>query len=58
VALLGCGISVVERVDEKEAVVIMGNGRVLKIPRKDIVLSQRNLRWEVRNQQLSCMKLN
>ena len=57
-ALLGCGISVVERVDEKEAVVIMGNGRVLKIPRKDIVLSQRNLRWEVRNQQLSCMKLN
>src|SRR5262249_51368634 len=46
VALLGHGIAVVERVDEKEAMVIMGKGRVLKIPVKDIVLSQRNLRWE------------
>ena len=45
-ALLGRGIAVVERVDEKEAVVIMGKGRALKIPLKDIVLSQRNLRWE------------
>ena len=48
VALLGSGIAVVERVDEKEAVVILGNRRVSKIPRKDIVLSQRNLRWECR----------
>jgi preprotein translocase subunit YajC len=46
VALLERGIAVVERVDEKEAVVILGNGLVSKIPRKDIVLSQRNLRWE------------
>ena len=46
VALLGRGIAVVERVDEKEAVVIMGNRRLSKIPLKDIVLSRRNLRWE------------
>jgi hypothetical protein len=46
VALLGQGIAVVERVDEGEAVVILGNRLVSKIPRKDIVLSQRNLRWE------------
>jgi hypothetical protein len=48
VALLERGIAVVERVDEKEAVVILGNRLVSKIPRKDIVLSQRNLRWECR----------
>jgi hypothetical protein len=46
VALLGRGIAVVERVDRKEAVVILGNRLVSTIPRKDIVLSQRNLRWE------------
>ena len=31
---------------KRKAVVIMGKGRALKIPLKDIVLSQRNLRWE------------
>jgi preprotein translocase subunit YajC len=46
VAVLGQGIAVVERVDEKEAVVIVGNRWVSKIPLKDIVLSQRNSRWE------------
>ena len=48
VALLGGGIAVVERVAEKEAVVVMGNRSVSKIPLKDIVPSQRNLRWEYR----------
>jgi hypothetical protein len=48
VAVLGRGIAVVERVDEVEAVIILGNGLVLRIPRKQIVLSQRNLRWECR----------
>lgn len=46
VALLGRGIAVVERVDGKEAVVILGNRLVSKISRKDIVLNHRNLRWE------------
>jgi len=46
VAVLKRGIAVVERVDEKEAVVIVGNRWVSKIPLKDIVLSQRNSRWE------------
>ena len=48
VALLGRGSGVVQRVDEKEAVVVLGNRLVSKIPRKHIVLRQRNLRWECR----------
>jgi hypothetical protein len=46
VAVLGRGIAVVEQADEKDAVVVLGKGEVLRIPIKDIVLSQRNLRWE------------
>ena len=46
VALLGRGIAVVEQADEKEAVVVLGKSELLRITRKDIVLSQRNLRWE------------
>ena len=48
VALLGRGIAVVQRVDDEAAVVALGNGLSLKIARKDIVMSQRNLRWERR----------
>lgn len=48
VALLGRGIAVVQRVDDEAAVVALGNGLSLKIARKDIVISQRNLRWECR----------
>ena len=46
VALLGQGIAVVERVDEGEAVVILGNGLASTIRRKDIVLNLHNRRWE------------
>ena len=46
VAFLAGRIAVVERIVETEAVVVMGNRSVSKIPLKDIVLSQRNLRWE------------
>jgi hypothetical protein len=46
VALLGGGIAVVERVDEKEAVVLLGKRRVLRIPRKDVVRNEQNMRWE------------
>jgi hypothetical protein len=46
VALLGRGIAVVERIDEKQAVVVIGNRWVSKISLDDMVLSQRNLRWE------------
>jgi hypothetical protein len=48
VALLGLGIAVVEQADEREALVIFGNRLFLRIRRKHIVLSQRNLRWECR----------
>jgi preprotein translocase subunit YajC len=46
VALLGRGIAVVDQADEKEAVVVLGNGEALRIGRKDIVLNQQNRRWE------------
>lgn len=46
VALLGRGIAVVEQIDGKEAVVLLGNKRSLHIARKDIVLNQQNMRWE------------
>jgi preprotein translocase subunit YajC len=46
VALLGRGIAVVNRVDEREAMVMLENRVVLRIARKDIVLNEGNLRWE------------
>ena len=46
VALLGRGIAVIEQADEKEAVVVLGSGEAFRIARTDILLSQRNLRWE------------
>lgn len=45
-ALLGHGVAVVEQIDGKEAVVLLGNKRSLHIARKDIVLNQQNMRWE------------
>lgn len=46
VAVLGRGIAVVEQTGDKEALVVLWNRLVLKIARKDIVLNQRNMRWE------------
>jgi hypothetical protein len=46
VAILGRGIAVVEQTDGKEAVVVLWNRLVLRIPRNDIVLNQQNMRWE------------
>ena len=46
VAVLGRGIAVVEQADDKEALVVLWNRRVLRIARKDIVLNQQNMRWE------------
>ena len=46
VAVLGRGIAVVEQTGDKEVVVMLGNKMVLKIARKDVVLNQRNMRWE------------
>ncbi len=46
VAVLGRGIAVVEQTDDKEALVVLGNRRVVRIARKDIVLNQQNMRWE------------
>ncbi len=46
VAVLGRGIAVVEQANDKEAVVVLWNRLVLRIPRQDIVLNQQNRRWE------------
>lgn len=43
-ALLERGIAVVEQVDEKEPVVILGNRVSVQIARKDIVLNNQNMR--------------
>jgi preprotein translocase subunit YajC len=48
VALLGRGIAVVKQANDKDAVVILGSGRVLRIARSDIVFNQHNRRWECR----------
>jgi preprotein translocase subunit YajC len=46
VALLGHGIAVVQQVDHKAAVVVLGNRVSLKISRREIVLNKQNMRWE------------
>jgi hypothetical protein len=46
VALLGRGIAVIEKIDSKDAVVILGTRHVLRIPRQEIVLNHQNRRWE------------
>jgi preprotein translocase subunit YajC len=46
VALLGRGIAVVQQVDHKAAVVVLGNRVSLKIARREIVLNKQNMRWE------------
>ena len=46
VAVLGRGIGVVEQTDDIAAVVVLGNRLVLRVARNDIVLNQRNRRWE------------
>ena len=46
VALLGRGIAVIEQIDSKDAVVVLGTRHVLRIPRKEIALNQQNRRWE------------
>jgi preprotein translocase subunit YajC len=46
VALLGHGIAVVQQVDDKAAVVVLGNGVSLRIARENIVLNKPNMRWE------------
>ncbi len=46
VAVLGHGIAVVKQVDDKEVHVVLGNKLVLRIARKEIVVNERNNRWE------------
>jgi hypothetical protein len=46
VAVLGQGIAVVEHIEGKEALVVLGKRLVLRIARKDIVLNQQYSRWE------------
>jgi len=46
VAVLGYGIAVVEHIEGREAVVVLGKRIVLKIRRKDIVVNQQYSRWE------------
>ena len=46
VAVLGRGIAVVERVDDKQVQVMLWNRIMLRIRRDDIVWNQQNVRWE------------
>ena len=46
VAVFGYGIGVVERTDEKEALVVVGKRVVLRIALKDVILDQQYMRWE------------
>jgi hypothetical protein len=46
VAVLGQGIGVVEHIEGKEALVVLGKRLELRIARKDIVLNQQYSRWE------------
>jgi len=46
VAVLGRGIAVVEQADDHEALVLLWEGRVERIARKDIAFNQQNRRWE------------
>lgn len=46
VAVFGHGIGVVENAEGKEALVVMGNRRMLTIARNDVVFNQQYARWE------------
>ena len=47
VAVLGLGITVVERIDGRDVRAVLGNRRVLRILRKGIVWDEQNSRWVV-----------
>ena len=51
VAVLGRGLAVIEQIDSKDAVVIFGSRKALRIPRQEIVLNQHNRRWEYAGQE-------
>lgn len=46
VAVLGHGIAVVDQVDDREALVVLGNKRVLRVTPRNIVFNKQNVRWE------------
>lgn len=46
VAVFGQGIGVVEQIEGKEALVVLGKRILLRIARKDLVLNQQYARWE------------
>jgi preprotein translocase subunit YajC len=46
VAVLGHGIAIVEQVNSKEVQLALGDRRVLRIARKEIVANEQNNRWE------------
>ncbi len=46
VAVLGCGIAVVEQADDKQAHAMLWNRSMLRIGRKEIVWDRQNMRWE------------
>jgi len=46
VAVLGCGIAVVEHAGETEVAALLGNKTILRMRRKEIVWNRQNMRWE------------
>ena len=46
VAILGCGIGVVEQANDTHVLVLLWNRTLLRISRKEIVWDKPNMRWE------------
>ena len=48
VAMLGVGLAVVERVEDKDVHVVLRNQCMLRVPRNHVVWDHQNMRWEVK----------
>jgi hypothetical protein len=46
VAVLGCGIAVVEHADDTVVQALLRNRIILRMRRNDITWNQQNMRWE------------
>lgn len=46
VAVLGQGFAIVGELNDERIVARLGNGRVVRVPRRDIIFNEQNKRWE------------
>lgn len=49
IAVLGCGVAVVKRVDDKHIYAVLWNRSGLTIRRSEIVWAEQNMRWEAKS---------